>query len=194
MSLFLFILLVSGLILTGCGGKDEGEELKNGEEEPQARDHIIVVFQEDVSLEQAKEIIARLGYTEESGLFTGDPLGVSIFSPPGKTTDEMIEEFQAEPQVLIATTDFSVVESAVPDVNFVPGKIVVSFYPYATNEQIEEIIARHNCTPGTIYRGAGNASVFIKLPEGKDEGQAIEEFKEEPLVQEAKREEIVKEL
>lgn len=185
LSLFLFLIILSMLFVSCNQTKDQEES---------TQPTVYVVFKNDINQDEVEELIAYLGYTEQIASLFGDPIKVSIYPPNQKTPEEIIQEFQREEEVLLATTEKSVVDSVPPNVHYIPGQIEVSFYPHATDAQIHEVATRHNCTAGTIFRGPDNAAVTVKLPEGKPEDLAIEEFNKEPLVKGARQEEFVKDL
>ena len=180
-SLVLLVLILSLLTLGGCGGKEEGEK-KGGT--------IYVVFKSGVSRGQAEETIALHNCTAIAHESFGSPY-YEILVPTNKTEGELIEEFQVEPWVMTVTNDVSAIPLIPPESKYLKGKIEVVFYPYATDEQINELIARHACTIVYKQRSEEYVVLSVQLPEGKNEDEAVEEFLKEPLVKEAYRSPII---
>jgi hypothetical protein len=62
------------------------------------------------------------------------------------------------------------------------GHLDVVFRPEATDEEIDQIVAEHDCTIDRMERHPDYVVATVALPEGKNEQDVANEFIQDPFV------------
>jgi len=159
---FFMTLLVFGLFLWGCSGMSRKNSNITGKGNSSCPERSVPVSSQTVPDQNLSPSQHEPEHTEEI-----EPTNPPARKQPTTPANDSEEEY-------------------------VKGEIVLGFHPYVTEEEVRAVVAAHGCTIALIstdimQETEGGIFAFVKLPEGKDEDEAIREFLSEETVRYAEK-------